>query len=161
LAHEVGTIAAGGAFPHAPIMPHAIVLDVHAADAQVVLETAAAHIARVHGLDSAILHRALARRDAAAPTAVGFGFTIPHARIGRIHGPLTLFRRTHKPVGFGAPDGEPVRNFYVIVVLTEADVQAHHLLASVAATFADRKFRSRLSCSTTALHVEEAFRRAG
>jgi nitrogen PTS system EIIA component len=144
--------------PHEPIVPHAIVLDAHATNAEAVLEAIAAHIAQAHRVEIDSLRRALARREAAASTALGYGFAIPHARVAGIGGPLTLFLRTSEPVPFGAPDGAPVRNFYAIVVPADGDPEAHlQLLASVAATFGDRKFRSRLSCSTTALQVEDAF----
>jgi mannitol/fructose-specific phosphotransferase system IIA component (Ntr-type) len=59
----------------------------------------------------------------------------------------------------GAADGEAVHNFYVIGVPADGDPEAHlQLLASIAATFSDSDFRSLLSCATTALQVEHAFR---
>lgn len=158
----VGEVPEGtGMEPAAPaIHPQEIVLDVDVDDAKGLLRTAAAYLARAHGLDAAPIARALERREEAGSTALGSGVAIPHARIGGIARPLTLFLRTRRPIAFGAPDGMDTSNFFVIMVPADGDPEAHlDLLAQVASSFGDRDFRADLSLATTAWEVDDAFTR--
>jgi PTS system nitrogen regulatory IIA component len=140
------------------LRPQEIVLDAQADDRAGVLGIAAERIARAHGLASGPIARALMRREDSISTALGHGVAIPHARIAGIARPLTLFLRTRRPVAFGAPDGEGVSSFFIIMVPMDGDNDAHlALLASVASAFSDRHFRRRLAHATTAPEIEAAF----
>ncbi|HTQ00303.1 MAG TPA: PTS sugar transporter subunit IIA [Casimicrobiaceae bacterium] len=140
------------------VHPQEIALDVDANDSASLLAIAAAYIGRGHGLDPAPIARALLRREEAGSTALGHGVAVPHARVTGIGRPLTLFLRTRHPVAFGAPDGEDVSNFFIIIVPAEGDTDRHlELLAGVAAAFGDRAFRAGLAMATTANQVDDAF----
>src|SRR5262245_53371743 len=118
-----GTRGTGGApaTALAAAHPQEIVLDVDAADAKGLLRVVAQYIARAHALDVDPVERALERREDAGSTALGFGLAIPHARIDGIAHALTLFLRTRRPIPFGAPDGQPTSNFFVIMVPATGD----------------------------------------
>jgi PTS system nitrogen regulatory IIA component len=138
--------------------PQEIVLDVDVANRAGALAIAAACIGRTHGIDAATISRALARREEVGSTALGQGVAIPHARIGGLLRPLTLFMRTRYPIEFDAPDGKPVTNLLVIMVPADGATDEHlQLLALVASTFSDREFRAALSAATTAIEVDRAF----
>ena len=146
--------------PSAVAVPQEIVLDVDAEDGKTVLRTAAAYLARAHGLDALPVARALERREQAGSTALGYGLAIPHARVPGITQPLTLFLRTRRPIPFGAPDDKPTCGFFIIVVPANGNTDDHlQLLARLAGAFNDRDFRADLSLSTTAQQVDDAFRR--
>jgi len=88
--------------------------------------------------DREYLVQALLAREAMGSTAVGHGIAIPHVRrpvvldVPRAAVSLCLLAR---PVEYGAPDGEPVRAFFLIVSPT---VRAHlHLLARLAHALRD------------------------
>lgn len=168
-AADAGVRSAGGVDdPRAPgvpvpppiewLRPQEIVLDVDVPDARRALETAAAYIGRAHGIDPAPIFRALWRREQVGSTALGYGVAIPHARIGGIARPLTLFMRTRYAMEFGAPDGKPVSKLLVIMVPADGDTDEHlQLLASISQAFSDREFRAHLAAATTAEEVDKAF----
>lgn len=104
--------------------------------------------------------RALQRREQAGSTGVGHGLAIPHARIAGIDKPLTLFVRTQAPIRFGAPDGQPAAEFFVILVPAQDPPETHlQLLRAVAELFSTPAFRTQLAAATTAAAVNAAFAR--
>src|SRR5271168_1187340 len=98
------------------LAPQAIALGVEAQGKIALLEAAAQLLKGCCGIDAEPAFRALYRRERAGTTAVGDGLAIPHARIPGIDAPVTLYLRTGTLLRFGAPDGMPVSEFFVIVV---------------------------------------------
>jgi len=140
------------------LQPMDILLDVDVRDRPHALELGASAICRAHRLDPAPVFRALWRREQAGSTALGEGFAIPHARIGGIARPTTLFMRTRVAIAFDAPDGHPVSQLLVILVPEDGAKDDHlQLLALVARLFSDRGFRTRLDRATDAAAVADAF----
>jgi len=138
--------------------PQEIVLGVELRDRRHALESAAATIARMHRLKPEPIFRALWRRELVGSTALGHGVAIPHARIGGIERPLTLFVRPKWAIDFAAPDGKPVSSILVIMVPSDRDPDDHlELLALVAQAFSDPSFRSRVSGPSTVADVGGAF----
>ena len=126
-----------------------------------VIEAAARCLAPAHGLDAALVFDALWRREQAASTALGRGCAVPHARIGGIVRPSTLYVRTDVPVDFGAPDGLPVSDFLVVLVPRDgADDDHLQLLAAIARLFGDRRFRRQLHEAGTSDAPVDVFRSA-
>ena len=141
------------------LQPQDILLDVDVRDRPHALEVAAATIGRAHGLDPAPIFRALWRREQVGSTALGEGFAIPHARIGGIARPITLFMRTKLVIAFDSPDGKPVSQLLVIMVPEDGAKDDHlQLLALVARLFSDRDFRTQLDSAPDAAAAAEAFR---
>lgn len=141
------------------VQPQDILLNIDARDRDHVFELMAAAIGRTHGLEPAPIHRALSRREQAASTALGNGFAIPHARIGGLSVPLTLFMRTRTGIAFDAPDGRSVRDLLAIMVPVGGDKDDHlRLLALIAELFSDAKFRARLDAAPDATVAAEVFR---
>jgi PTS system nitrogen regulatory IIA component len=109
---------------------------------------------------SEAIFRALHRREQAGSTSVGEGLAIPHGRIPGIAQPLTLFARTRSPLGFGAPDGKPVAEFFVILVPAEGPQEMHlQLLRGAAELFSQPVFRAALTAATNAPAVTDVFAR--
>jgi len=141
------------------LQPQSILLDVDVRDRPHALEIAAATICRAQGLDPAPVFRALWRREQAESTALGEGFAIPHARIGGIARPITLFMRTRLAIAFDAPDLRPVSQLLVIMVPEDGAKDDHlQLLALVARLFSNGGFRTRLDRATDAAAVADVFR---
>lgn len=138
--------------------PQKIVLDADLRDRRHALESAAAIIGQMHGLDSEPIFRALWRRELVGSTAIGFGVAIPHARIGGIERPMTLFIRPKWAIDFDAPDGKPVTSILVILVPSDGDTDDHlQLLALVAQMFSDGAFRNRVAAAMEAAEARGAF----
>ena len=141
------------------LQPQEILFDVDVRDRPHALEVAAAAICRARGLDPAPVVRALWRREQAGSTAMGDGFAIPHACIGGIAQPTTLFIRTRHAIAFHAPDGKPVSQLLAILVPEEGARDDHlQLLALVARLFSDRGFRAQLDKALDAGATADAFR---
>ncbi len=107
-------------------------------DREAVLRRAVERLPLPGDADREYLLQALLAREAMGSTAVGHGIAIPHVRrplvldVPRAVVSLCLLAQ---PVEYGAPDGEPVRAFFLIVSPT---VRAHlHLLARLAHALRD------------------------
>ncbi len=57
----------------------------------------------------------LIHRERKACTAVGRGLAIPHVRTQNVKGPTVAFLRSTEGLDFGAPDGQPVHVFLVLL----------------------------------------------
>ena len=141
------------------LQPQEILFDVDVRDRPHALEVAAAAICRARGLDPAPVVRALWRREQAGTTAHGDGFAIPHACLGGLAQPTTLFIRTRRAIAFHAPDGKPVSQLLAILVPEEGARDDHlQLLALVARLFSDSGFRAQLDMASDAGATADAFR---
>lgn len=142
------------------LQPQDILFDADVRDRAHALDVAAAAICSgANGLDPAPIFRALWRREQTGSTALGEGMAIPHARIGGIARPITLFMRTKRPVSFDAPDGKPVSQLLVIAVPEDGAQEDHlQLLALVAQLFSDRDFRTQLDRAPNATAAADVFR---
>lgn len=134
----------------------ALGLDVHGkTDALRAVAVLIQHSCRI---EAEPIFRALHRREQAGSTGVGNGFAIPHARIPGIDEPVTMFARTTTPIPYGAPDGKPVSEFFVILVPAEGANETHlQLLRAVAELFSLPGFRATLAAAASAPAVAHAF----
>lgn len=141
------------------LQPQDILFDVDVRDRSHALQVVAAAICRAHGLNPGPVFRALWRREQAGSTALGEGFAIPHARMGGIAQPTTLFMHTRNAIAFDAPDGKPVSQLLVLLVPEDGATDDHlQLLALVARLFSDRRFRTQLDRAPDAKAAANAFR---
>jgi nitrogen PTS system EIIA component len=135
-----------------------IILDAQLRAHRHALETAASEIGAMQGLDPDPVLRALWRREQVGSNAIGCGVAIPHARIGGIKRPITLFIRSKWAIDFVAPDGKPVRNILVIMVPTDGDIDEHlQLLATIAQMFSDSAFREHIAAATNPDEARDVF----
>ncbi len=142
------------------LCPQEIELDLDVPSKWEALRAVSAGVERSHRLSAPAVFRALWRRETAASTGVGNGFAIPHARITGIAEPVTVYVRTKAPLRFGAPDGKPVSELFVILVPADGAQERHlQLLALVAEAFSDRKFRARLASALDRQSIQSAFAR--
>lgn len=127
------------------LRPGATLPELTATSAEGVLAELAAGVAKtLPGVSAAAVLDGLREREALGTTAVGDGFAIPHCRLpgGReIHLRVAM----HRPgVDFGAPDGKPVRVFFVLVA-PQSGATAHlEALGAVARLLRDPARRARL-----------------
>jgi len=112
--------------------------DVPGSDKEGVLRAAVERLSLPADADREYLVQALLAREAMGSTAVGRGIAIPHVRRPVVldvpHAAVSLCVLS-SPVEYGAPDGEPVRAFFLIISPT---VRAHlKLLARLAHVLRD------------------------
>lgn len=111
--------------------------------------------AEAYGLDAERVIEALLERETLGPTAVGYGVSLPHARVSGLNKVCGLFLRLEKPVDCKAVDRKPVD--LVFALLAPLDAGAEHLraLALVSRTLrsADVRNKLRANADTAALHA--------
>lgn len=107
-----------------------------------------------HGIARASVTDNLFARERLGSTGLGHGVAIPHGRIKGLKNPLAAVLRLQQPIGFDAPDEEPV-TLLIVLLVPEAATQRHlEILSEIAEMLSDRELRERLKTDpdTGALH---------
>ncbi len=93
------------------------------------------------GVLSALFHR-----EELGATAVGQGLelAIPHAKHPGVRGLVGVFGRSLEGIDWGAPDGEPVRLFFLLLSNRECADRHLEALAYISRKFRDKDFRNLL-----------------
>jgi nitrogen PTS system EIIA component len=96
---------------------------------------------------------ALFAREKLGSTGLGFGVAIPHGRIKGLREMVATFIRTKEGVPFEAPDGEPVRLIFAMLVPAHANEQHLNMLSELAQMFSDPDLREMLLAETDPARV--------
>ena len=97
-----------------------------------------------HTIARGIVTDSLFPRERLASTGLGHGVAIPHGRIKGLKNPLAAVLRLQQPIGFEAPDDEPV-SLLIFLLVPEAATQRHlEILSEIAEMLSDRALRERL-----------------
>ncbi len=96
---------------------------------------------------------ALFAREKLGSTGLGFGVAIPHGRIKGLRDMVATFMRTKEGVPFEAPDGEPVRLVFAMLVPEHANEQHLNMLSELAQMFSDPDLREMLLTESDATRV--------
>jgi nitrogen PTS system EIIA component len=84
-------------------------------------------------------------REKLGSTGLGYGVAIPHGRIKAIKEPVCAFVRTAQPIAFEAPDGQPVRLVFAMLVPEHATEAHLEILSELAQMFSDGAMRESLA----------------
>ncbi|WP_439331174.1 PTS sugar transporter subunit IIA [Halobellus inordinatus] len=103
---------------------------------------------------------ALCERENVAPTGVGMGIGIPHARTAAVAEPSVAFARSRSGLDFDAVDDEPVRLLFLILV-PEVGAEEHlHILSSLSRALMHEDVRETLFGADDAETVQNTVREA-
>lgn len=91
---------------------------------------------------------ALFARERLGSTALGVGVAIPHGRIKNLRDTVAVFVRAGEGIPFEAPDDEPVRLVYAMLVPEHATEQHLQMLSELAQMFSDAQLREALLAAT-------------
>jgi nitrogen PTS system EIIA component len=101
-----------------------------------------------HQLARALVTDNLFERERLGSTGLGHGVAIPHGRIKGLKQPLAALVQLQQPIGFDAPDDEPVR-LMIFLLVPEAATQKHlEILSEIAEMLSDRALREKLMASS-------------
>ena len=104
----------------------------------------------LHGLSRALIADSLFARERLGSTGLGHGVAIPHGRIKGLKAPLAAVFQLANPIGFDAPDEQPV-SLLIFLLVPEASTQKHlEILSEIAEMLADASVRDRLKTSSNA-----------
>lgn len=128
----------------------AIAMRVSAANKRQALALIAEIAARNLGLDAADILDALAEREQAGSTGVGYGVAAPHARLEGLERMRGVFVRLDQPVDFESVDEQPVDLIFALFAPVDAGSEHLRALARVSRLLRQAELRQQLRQARTA-----------
>ena len=140
----------------ASILPPAQVLvGVDATSKKRAFEEAGLLFENLHGLSRALITDSLFARERLGSTGLGHGVAIPHGRIKGLKAPMAALFQLAQPIGFDAPDEQPV-TLLIFLLVPEAATQKHlEILSEIAELLSDAALRERIKTSPTAVDLHQ------
>lgn len=139
----------------ASILPAAQVLvSVDATSKKRAFEEAGLLFENLHGLSRALVTDSLFARERLGSTGLGHGVAIPHGRIKGLKSPMAAVLQLSQPIGFDAPDEQPVK-LLIFLLVPEAATQKHlEILSEIAELLSDAPLRESMksTADAAALH---------
>lgn len=109
----------------------------------------------VHGLNRALITDSLFARERLGSTGLGHGVAIPHGRIKGLKQPLAAVFQLANPIGFDAPDEQPVQ-LMIFLLVPEAATQKHlEILSEIAELLSDAALREKMKTSDQAADLHQ------
>lgn len=101
----------------------------------------------LHGLNRALVADSLFARERLGSTGLGHGVAIPHGRIKGLKTPMAAVFQLAQPIGFDAPDEQPV-SLLIFLLVPEASTQKHlEILSEIAELLSDAPLREKIKTS--------------
>lgn len=119
-------------------------VDVDATSKKRAFEQAGLLFENQQSVSRAVVTDNLFARERLGSTGLGHGVAIPHGRIKGLKNPLAAVLRVQQPIGFDAPDDEPV-SLLIVLLVPEAATQRHlEILSEIAEMLSEKDLRERL-----------------
>ena len=126
------------------LKPEYVLLDLDARSKNELFGEIANRLAVTLDLTPKDITKSLVKREQLGSTGLGQGVAIPHGRIKQLKQAAGVFVRTHTAVPFDAPDNEPVRLLFMLLVPEHATDLHLQILSELAQLFSNRTLRERL-----------------
>jgi nitrogen PTS system EIIA component len=140
----------------AKLLPPANVLpDLDASSKKRLFEQVGLLFENRHGVARSVVFESLFARERLGSTGLGQGVAIPHGRIKGLKEAHGAFVRLAQPVPFDAPDGQPVRLVFALLVPEHATEKHLEILSELAQMFSDRALREALAGATDAAALHQ------
>lgn len=138
----------------ASILPPAQVLvSLDATSKKRAFEEAGLLFESLHGLSRALVTDSLFARERLGSTGLGHGVAIPHGRIKGLKAPMAAVFQLESPIGFDAPDEQPVV-LLIFLLVPEAATQKHlEILSEIAELLSDAPLREKIKSSVNAVEL--------
>ena len=135
------------------LSPAQVFAQVEASSKKRAFEEAGLLFESLHGLNRALITDSLFSRERLGSTGLGHKVAIPHGRIKGLKAPLAAVLQLAQPVGFDAPDEQPVK-LLIFLFVPEAATQKHlEILSEIAELLSDAPLREKLLASTDAAEL--------
>ena len=130
--------------------PSNVVVDVEATSKKRVFEQAGLLFENQHAIARGAVTDNLFARERLGSTGLGHGVAIPHGRIKGLKAPMAAVLQLQQPIGFDAPDEQPV-GLLIFLLVPEAATQKHlEILSEIAELLSDASLRERIKTAPTA-----------
>lgn len=130
------------------LAPANILLDLEVSSKKRMFEQVGLLFENNQGIARSLVFDSLFARERLGSTGLGQGVAIPHGRIKGLRDSVGAFIRLQTPVAFDAPDGQPVKLIFVLLVPEQATEQHLQILSELAQMFSDKSLRQELSEAT-------------
>ena len=132
------------------LSPQNVLIDLDVASKKRVFEQAGLLFENHQSIARSQVFDSLFAREKLGSTALGQGIAIPHGRIKGLKEAVGTMIRTREAIPFDAPDGQPVKLIFVLLVPERATDVHLQILSELAQLFSDKSFRDQLLNATTA-----------
>ena len=135
----------------ASILPASqVVVDVDVTSKKRAFEEVGLLFEDLHNLSRATITDSLFARERLGSTSLGHGVAIPHGRIKGLKAPMAALFQLARPIGFDAPDDNPV-SLLIFLLVPEAATQKHlEILSEIAELLSDAALREKIKSALTA-----------
>ncbi len=139
----------------APLLSHeTILLDQAFSSKKQLFEHASDLFSRQYGLKASDVFNSLFERERLGSTALGYGIAIPHGRLKGLAKASGALYRVSSPLEFEAPDQQPVKLCFFLLVPKEANDQHLQILGELAQLFGDDSMRARMLTAPSAAEMQ-------
>jgi PTS system nitrogen regulatory IIA component len=139
------------------LTPENVLLDLDVNNKRRLFELIALESELRYDLTPTITVDSLLAREKLGSTGLGQGIAIPHGRIRGLTKAIGYFARPKTPIVFEAPDGQPVRDIFVLLVAEAATDEHLQILSELAQRFSNRTFRDALSAANDPKAIHALF----
>ena len=126
------------------LAPSHVLLDLQVSSKKRLFEQAGLLFENNDGIARSLVFDSLFAREKLGSTGLGQGVAIPHGRIKGLKDAVGAFVRLAQPVPFDAPDGQPVRLVFALLVPEQATEKHLEILSELAQMFSDRALREAM-----------------
>lgn len=127
------------------LTPENVLLNVEASNKRRLFEMVALAAEERYRLAPMATVDSLLAREKLGSTGLGQGIAIPHGRIRGLDRAIGYFVRPQEPIVFEAPDRQPVRDIFVLLVPEAATDEHLQILSELAQKFSSKSFREALA----------------
>ncbi len=127
------------------LSPQNVLLDVEAGNKRRLFEAVAFAAEAQYKLSPMATVESLLAREKLGSTGLGQGIAIPHGRIRGLDHAIGYFVRPKEAIVFEAPDRQPVRDIFVLLVPEAATDEHLQILSELAQKFSNKGFREALA----------------
>lgn len=139
------------------LAPDCVLLDSESASKKRVFERVGLLFENTLGIARSQVFDSLFAREKLGSTGLGQGVAIPHGRVKGLRDAAAAFIKMKTPVPFDAPDGQPVKFIFVLLVPERANDLHLQLLGELAQMFSEQSFRDRLDATDEPTEMHQLF----
>lgn len=139
------------------LAPDCVLLDSESASKKRVFERVGLLFENTLGIARSQVFDSLFAREKLGSTGLGQGVAIPHGRVKGLRDAAAAFIKMKTPIPFDAPDGQPVKFIFVLLVPERATDLHLQLLGELAQMFSEQSFRDRLDATDEPTEMHQLF----
>ena len=130
-----------------------VVLDLDVSSKKRAFEQAGLIFENNAGIARSAVSDNLFARERLGSAGLGHGVAVPHGRVKGLKAPMAALFQLAQPIGFDAPDEQPVA-LLIFLLVPEAATQKHlEILSEIAELLSDAPLREKIKASTDAVEL--------